>query len=179
MPKRGDDDGPVTLGHMHTRVVTPRRGPRLTVRPLRTGDAETVLGVFARLGDGSRRMRFNGAKPRLSEADLRLLTRVDADHHALVAYVDGDPRPAAIARLVRDGATAEIAFEVADELQYHGIGSALTAELLADARAAGIREVTALVAGENRAAIAMLRRIVGALDVRFDGGELDVRASLA
>jgi L-amino acid N-acyltransferase YncA len=164
---------------MHTRALRPRHGPTLLVRPLRDGDVDTVLAVFERLGDGSRRMRFNGAKPRLDERDLRLLSRVDADRHVLVAYVEGDPRPAAIARLVRDGETAEIAFEVADELQHHGIGSVLTAALLADARAAGIREVTALVAGENRAALALLRRILGALEVRFDGGELSVRASLA
>lgn len=163
---------------MHARPITGRRGQRLLVRPLRDGDAGTVAALFERLGDGSRRLRFNGAKPRLEERDLEILSRVDANRHVLVAYLEGDRRPAAMARLVRDGATAEIAFEVADELQHLGIGSALTAELLADARAAGIREVTALVAGENRAAIALLRRILGALEVRFDGAELNVRASL-
>ncbi len=96
----------------------------------------------------------------------------------LVAYVQGDPRPAAIARLVRDGASAEIAFEVADELQHRGIGSALTAELIADARAAGVTEITALVASDNPAALALLRRILNVLDVRFEGPELWIRAAL-
>lgn len=66
-----------------------------------------------------------------------------------------------MARLVRDGRSAEVAFEVADEYQQLGIGSALTAELIADARAAGITEITALVSADNPAAVALLRRILG------------------
>ena len=56
--------------------------------------------------------------------------------------------------------------------------AALTAELVADARAAGITEVTALVASENTAAVSLLRRALGRLDVRFEGTELSVRAAL-
>ena len=163
---------------MYTRIVKPKRGPALVVRPLRRGDKATVSAMFDRLGERSRRARFNGPKPRLSSADLAQLASADPNHQVLVAYVQGDPRPAAIARLVRDGSSAEIAFEVADELQHRGIGSALTAELIADARAAGITEVTALVASDNPAAVALLRRILKVLDVRFEGPELWIRAAL-
>src|SRR5262249_39145283 len=137
------------LSGMHTRVLTPKRGPALFVRPLHNGDTDTVAAVFARLGDESRRSRFNGPKPSLADSDLTQLARVDTTHHALVAFVAGDPEPVALARLVRDGDTAEIAFEVADAYQQLGIGATLTGELLADARAAGIRTVTALVASDN------------------------------
>jgi ribosomal protein S18 acetylase RimI-like enzyme len=164
---------------MHTRALTPKRGQSILVRPLRDGDADTVLAVFDRLGDASRRARFNGPKPRLTAADVQQLASVNADRHVLVAYVPGDARPVAIARLVRDGDSAEIAFEVADEYQHQGIGSALAGELLADARAAGITEVTALVASDNGAAVALLRRIVDALEIRFQGSELAIRAALA
>ena len=163
---------------MHTRIIKPKRGPTLVVRPLRRGDTTTVSAMFERLGERSRRTRFNGPKPRLSATDLEWLAAADPNHHVLVAYVPGDPRPAAIARLARKGASAEIAFEVADELQHRGIGSALTAELIADARAAGITEVTALVASDNPAALALLRRILNVLDVRLDGPELWIRAAL-
>jgi protein lysine acetyltransferase len=163
---------------MHTRVLEPKHGPTLFVRPLRRGDARTVMAVFERLGEESRRKRFNGPKPRLSAKELRWLTAVDSRHHALVAYVDGDPRPVAIARLVRAGSSAEIAFEVADEYQQRGIGSALTAELIADARAAGVSEITALVSSDNRAAIALLRRLLRALDVRLAGPDLSIRAAI-
>jgi ribosomal protein S18 acetylase RimI-like enzyme len=98
----------------------------------------------------------------------------------LVGHVEGDPEPAAIARLARTGPySAEIAFAVADRYQHRGVGSALAAELLADARAAGIAEVTALTAGDNRAALALLRRCANVVDVRFDGPELVVRAAIA
>src|SRR5262245_23935604 len=134
---------------MNTRIVKPKHGPEILVRPLRAGDTATVQGVFERLGEASRRARFNGAKPRLGEQELRWLAAVDAKHHALVAYVAGDPEPVAIARLVRSGSSSEIAFEVADAYQGLGIGSALTQELVADARAAGVVEVTALVRSDN------------------------------
>jgi ribosomal protein S18 acetylase RimI-like enzyme len=164
---------------VHTRVLKPRHGPTLLVRPLRHGDVRTVMGVFERLGEQSRRARFNGPKPCLSASELRQLASVDATHHALVAYIEGDPQPVAIARLVRDGHSAEIAFAVADEYQQRGIGSALAAELIADARAAGITEINALVSSDNPAAAALLRRIANVFDIRFEGPDLSIRAAIA
>lgn len=163
---------------MHTRIVEVRHGPRLLVRPLRRGDVATVSAVFERLGEESRRSRFLAVKPALGEKELRWLAAVGPGHHALVAHVDSDPRPVAIARLVRNGSSAEIAFEVADEYQQRGIGSALTAELLADACAAGITEITALVASDNRPAVALLRRALGTLTTRIDGPHLSIHAAL-
>lgn len=164
---------------MPTRYVPLRRGSGLVIRPLRDGDVETVAAVFERLSETSRRMRFNGPKPRLSDLELAHLSAVDETRHVLVGYLAGHARPIAIARLVRDGSSAEIAFEVADEHQNRGVGSALTAELVADARAAGITEITALVASENTVAVSLLRRVLGRLDVQFEGTELSVRAALA
>ncbi|HET8527520.1 MAG TPA: GNAT family N-acetyltransferase [Gaiellaceae bacterium] len=165
---------------MHTRLITPRRGPTLLVRPLRDGDTATVLAVFERLGPESRRTRFNGPKPCLSDVELRHLARVDGSHHALVAWVETDPAPAAIARLARTGrGSAEVAFAVADEYQARGIGAALAAELVADARMAGITEITALTSPDNPAALAVVRRIGRIVDVCFEGPELSVRAAIA
>jgi len=164
---------------MHTRALHLKHGPTILVRPLAHGDVRTVFAVFERLGHESRRTRFNGPKPCLSEAELRQLATIDALHHALVAYVEGDPHPAAIARLVRDGATAEIAFAVADEYQHRGVGSALAGELVADARAAGITEITALASSDNPAAVKLLRRIANVRDIRLEGPELSIRAAIA
>jgi ribosomal protein S18 acetylase RimI-like enzyme len=164
---------------MPSRYVRLPRGQGLVIRPLRNGDVETVMAVFERLGDESRRTRFNGPKPRLSSVELEQLARVDATRHVLVGYLSGHARPIAIARLVREGASAEIAFEVVDEHQRLGVGTALTEQLLADARAAGITEITALVATENKAAVSLLQRVLGRLEARFEGTELSVRAALA
>ena len=151
---------------MHARYVD-----GLTIRPLRNGDTDTVAALFARLGERSRERRFCGAKPRLSEVELAHLARVDGDHHVLVGYVDGDPAPAAIARLVRSGASAEIAFAVADEHQNRGIGSVLAAELAADARAAGISQLVATVCGDNPRIVALLGRLGLRLEVSWRGRE--------
>jgi ribosomal protein S18 acetylase RimI-like enzyme len=168
---------------MNTRALPNRKlGALVLVRPLRDGDVETVAAVFDRLSPESRARRFHGAKPRLSDSECACLARVDADRHVLVAHVDGDETAAAMARLVRcreDHRAAEIAFEVADRYQQRGIGSALTAELIADARAAGISQITALVASDNPAALALLRRVLKVLDIRHEGLELSIRAALA
>lgn len=162
-----------------TRVLKRNGRPAVRVKPLRNGDTGTVMAVFERMSERSRRARFNGPKPRLGEAELERLASADSTRRALVAYVDGDREPVAIARFVRDGQSAEIAFAVADEYQHRGIGSTVAAELIADARAAGITEITALVASDNRAAVALLRRILGVLDIRRNGPELTIRAALA
>ena len=164
---------------MHTRALHLKHGPTLLVRPLRRGDVRTVMAVFERLGPDSRRTRFNGPKPCLSRDDLRQLATIDANRHALVAYVEGDPQPIAIARLVRDGHSAEIAFAVADEYQHRGIGAALAGELVADARAAGITEITALASSDNPAAVALLKRIAQVRDIRLEGPEPSIRAAIA
>jgi ribosomal protein S18 acetylase RimI-like enzyme len=143
----------------------------VTIRQLRDGDMETVAALFARLGERSRERRFCGAKPRLSEAELAHLARVDSDHHVLVGYLDGDSEPAGIARLVRSGASAEIAFAVADEHQGRGIGSILAGELAADARAAGIDQLVATVCGDNPRIVALLKRVGSKLDVSWRGRE--------
>jgi ribosomal protein S18 acetylase RimI-like enzyme len=154
------------MGRMQTRYVD-----SLTIRTLRNGDTDTVAALFDRLGSRSRAKRFCGAKPRLSENELIDLARVDGDHHVLVGYLDGDPQPAGMARLVRDGATAEVAFEVADDYQGRGIGSTLAHELAADARAAGITKLLATVCGDNPPVVSLLKRAGKSLQVSWRGRE--------
>jgi ribosomal protein S18 acetylase RimI-like enzyme len=151
---------------MHARYVD-----GITIRPLSNGDTQTVASLFARLGGRSREQRFCGAKPRLPEAELAALARVDGRHHVLVAYVEGDAAPAGIARLVREGRSAEIAFEVADAHQGRGVGSLLADQLAADARASGITELVATVCGDNPAVVSLLRRVAASLHVSWQGGE--------
>jgi protein lysine acetyltransferase len=175
MARCGEAVGPWPRHHglMQTRHVD-----GLTIRLLRNGDTTTVAAVFERLGSRSRERRFCGAKPRLSDNELALLARVDETHHVLVGYVDGDPEPVGIARLVRDGRSAEVAFDVADAYQGRGIGTTLTRELAADARAAGITELQATVCGDNPRAVSLLSRIAHPLQVRWRGRERELVATL-
>jgi len=137
---------------MHSELV---RG--VTIRALRNGESNVVQAVFDRLGPRSRLQRFGGAKNVLSPSDLEQLARIDANHHAVVAVAGGEP--IGIARLVRDGDTAEVAFAVADEWQGRGVGTVLIDRLAADARAAGIRRFVGTVSESNPRSLALLRRI--------------------
>jgi ribosomal protein S18 acetylase RimI-like enzyme len=167
-------------GHygVHPETMHARHIDGLTIRPLRNGDTATVQALFERLGPRSRERRFCGAKPRLSADELRLLARVDAEHHVLVGYLGDDPEPVGIARIVREGKMAEIAFEVADEYQGRGIGTTLTRELAADARAAGVTELVATVCGDNEPAVSLLARVAESLSVRWLGRERELVARL-
>ena len=167
---------------MHAHALRNRKlGTFVTVRLLGNGDTATVAALFERLGPASRQRRFHSAKPRLTSRELDTLARVDGDHHVLVAYVDDDPLPVAMARVVRvarDHRAGEIAFEVADAYQGFGIGTQLVELLLADARAAGIVRVDAFVQTSNRAALGLLRRVLGAPMVRVEGAETIVAAAV-
>jgi acetyltransferase len=167
---------------MHSRVIPNRKLGPLVVRSLRNGDTRTICAFFRRLGAESRLRRFHGAKPRLSDAELAQLAAVDSRRHSLVAYVDGDPVPAGVAQLVRDAdrcTHAEIAFAVADDYHGKGIGRTLVELLAADARAAGVTQLTATIQSSNAAARGLVQKALDVVDVRYEAGEATLVASLA
>jgi GNAT superfamily N-acetyltransferase len=149
----------------------------ITIRPLRSGEAAVVQSVFDRLGPRSRLLRFGGAKNVLTPSDLELLSRVDGDHHVLVAWLDG--MPVGIARLVREGTAADVAVAVADEWQRRGVGTVLMERLAADARAAGIEELRATLHAENHASLALMKQATQGLRARCAAGRLEVTGPAA
>jgi GNAT superfamily N-acetyltransferase len=169
---------PIVL-HLGQPGLYSRYEDGVTVRRMRDGDTATVEALLARLGDESRRSRFGASKPRLSESELARLARVDRDHYVLVAYADGDPLPAGIARFVRHGRTAEVAFAVVDEHQGRGIGSKLARALTADARAAGIAELHAVVTGDDTRVLALLSHSARRLQATWLDDECRLVAALA
>src|SRR5436305_4626748 len=103
---------------------------------------------LAHLSEESRRLRFLGAKPRFTGAELRYLTEVDGcDHYALVAQLADDPLAiVAVARFVRlagDRSAAEVAIVVTDSLQRRRLGTQLARMLGEAARRRGIRRFVA------------------------------------
>lgn len=149
------------------------------MRPLRHGDTATVQAVFDALGPESRRLRFGQAKRDLTEDELDQLARADATHHVLVAWLAG--RPVGIARLARDGvgsAAGEIACAVADSRQGRGIGTALMRALMADAAAAGLTHVRALIS-PGSSSLSVLAKAATIVARRFAAGQLEVVALTA
>ena len=156
--------------------------PELEFRAIRADDRERVASMYDRLSFESRRRRFFTAKPGLTERELTFLTDVDHVRHVAVAAVDRrDGSIVGTARYVQEPGrpgVADVALEVIDELQNRGIGTALAAVLLEQARASGFRMLTATTLWENRPARALLRRF------RFHpragrGAQIDLELELA
>lgn len=135
--------------------------PGIGIRPLEPSDRAGVAALFKRLSPESRRQRFLGPKPRLSDRELTYLTTVDHRWHEALAAVDRrDGSIVGVARYVRvperpDAADGAIA--VADEHHGRGIGTALLRCLIARARVNRFSTLTATTLWENRPARALLR----------------------
>jgi RimJ/RimL family protein N-acetyltransferase len=135
--------------------------PGIGIRPLEPSDRAGLAALFKRLSPESRRQRFLGPKPRLSDRELSYLTTVDHRWHEALAAVDRrDGSIVGVARYVcikgRPHA-AEGAVAVADEQHGRGIGTVLVRCLIARARANGFSVLTADTLWDNRPARALLR----------------------
>jgi RimJ/RimL family protein N-acetyltransferase len=138
-------------------------GTHVRFRPLGPADRDGLAALFDRLSAESRYRRFLSPKPKLMPRELAYLTDADRFQHEAIAAID--PRDGSIVgvgRYIRDRdqpAVAEVAFEVADELQGMGIGTALAARIVQHARAHGIARLTAATLWESRPARRMLRGV--------------------
>jgi RimJ/RimL family protein N-acetyltransferase len=131
------------------------------IRPLEPSDRPAVAALFKRMSPESRRQRFLGPTPALSERELSYLTTVDHRRHEELAAIDRrDGSIVGVARYVcepdRPG-VADGAIAVADEHQGRGIGTVLVRCLIARARMNGLSVLSATTLWENRRARALLR----------------------
>jgi RimJ/RimL family protein N-acetyltransferase len=154
----------------------------LTIRRLADGERRPVLRVFEGLSERSRRLRFLGPKPVLGERDVEQLVDVGCCGRQAVAAIDQATGEAVgIARYVRLGAdrqTAEVAFEVVDAWQGRGVGRLLVDALADVAAEEGIRRLHATVAPDNRAALALMRRLGRVEWTSFVDGAYEVVVAL-
>lgn len=137
-------------------------GTRLALRPLGSEDRDGVAALFARLSPESRYRRFLSPKHGLTPRELAYFT--DIDHIRPEAFAAVDQRDGSIVGVghyvhVADRrGVAEVAVEVADELQNLGIGIALAWHTVQRARANGFALLTATTLRDNRPARALLQR---------------------
>ena len=130
---------------------------------------------LALLSDESRRRRFLGAKPRLTDAELRYLTEIDGETHFALVAVQADhlDRVVGVARYVRsatDPVIADAAIVVGDPWQRQGLGRRLAIMMADAARERGIERFSATMLSDNPAALALM----GTLTRRLEhGGHAD------
>ncbi|HEV7688012.1 MAG TPA: GNAT family N-acetyltransferase [Acidimicrobiia bacterium] len=144
----------------------------LEIRPVTAADAGRLVELHARCSEEARYFRFHAAKPRLRAVEADYLAAVDGRGRvALAATVveDGEERIVADARfdLVGDG-DAEAALLIRDDMTGQGLGRLLLGRLLELAAGLGVRRVVLDILPENRAMLALARR-VGAEPAGFDG----------
>ncbi|MGO9458116.1 MAG: N-acetyltransferase family protein [Acidimicrobiales bacterium] len=150
-------------------------GTVVAVRPICPADADALGAFHLGLSSNSVRLRFFGAHPRLSPAEIKRFTCVDyRDRLALVAEVQG--RLTGVARYDRRGDDeAEVAFVVADEYQHHGIGTRLLERLAEAARQRGITSFFAETLAENRRMLDVFFHSGYAVTADGDGELVDIR----
>jgi ketosteroid isomerase-like protein/RimJ/RimL family protein N-acetyltransferase len=138
-------------------------GTQLRLRPICPDDRDGVAALFARLTPESRRRRFLSPKAELTPRELTYLTDIDHVYHEAIAAVDQrDGSIVGVGRYARDAdqpRVAEVAVEVADDLQSSGIGTALGICTVRRASANGFTLLTATTLWENRPARALLKRL--------------------
>ena len=133
----------------------------MVIRPLLPADRDTYLDTVRRVGEESRRRRFLGPKPSLTEAEIRYFVEVDHhDHEALIAFDALTGLGLGVARFIRertDPSAADSAVTVVDAAQGHGLGGVLLARLAERAREEGVEHLHADVALDNRPMLEILR----------------------
>jgi RimJ/RimL family protein N-acetyltransferase len=134
-------------------------GSLAALRPLGPGEEGPLDDVFDGLSPASRSDRYLVGVHRLTRAMRLALTNIDGHRHvAWVASVEG--RPVGIARAVRfDPLTAEVAFEVVDDMQGKGVGAVLLDSVTTVAAARGVEQIRASVLPSNHRSLRLLAKI--------------------
>jgi len=150
-------------------------GGTLRLRPPAASDEGAVLAFLHELSERSLYLRFHGIR-HVDEALAESLLEPDwVERGALAAWL-GD-RVVGLANYVRlrDPATAEAAFVVADDQQGRGIGTRLLEQLAAHAAATGVIRFVADVMAENQKMLSVFSETGFDVVRELDRGEVEVR----
>jgi RimJ/RimL family protein N-acetyltransferase len=163
-------------GERSFRLTDGRTG---VVRAIRPDDREGFLAFHAALSDESRYFRYFSPRRKLPERELLHFTEVDQrDHAGVVATVGGRLVGHALYDRLADPEEAEVALEVSDAFQGHGVGTAMLAALARTARRAGIRRFLAHVLPTNQRMLQVFHDLGFEEHARFEDGVVRVRVEL-
>ncbi len=148
----------------------------IDIRPMRPDDRTRIADAVAYTSEDTYYRRFHTPMSRFSERELKHLTDIDGDSHiALVAVEHNRPeRLVSVVRCVRstvDPTEAEFAIIVHDPYQRRGIGAHMLRLMVETAREHGITRLRAMIQSDNRAMIALLRKVLpqAELESRAEG----------
>jgi acetyltransferase len=141
-------------------------GTSVWLRPLRPDDAANLVDLFNHMGAESRFLRFNltltNPDPELIWSEAQRMSRVAPGDGAWLALADLPDQPGAPVggvRFVRTADdTAEAALVVRDDMQNKGIGTEILRFLMREAKAAGIKKLTAIAQRGNLALWRILQK---------------------
>lgn len=151
-------------------------GSDLTVRRARGADLPAIIAMHDRSSDLTRQRRYLTGITRPPEADLRRMIHHRHGHTLVVEAPDG--AVVAMANLMWDGDTAEIALLVEDAWQRQGIGTALLHRLVKIADDAGVSHVYAVTETANTPMVSALRRLGGRMDeIEYGVAHVSIRAA--
>ncbi len=162
-----------------------RQNDTLLLRPIRPEDEPALREFVRRLTPEDIRLRFFS---HLRELDHRMaagLTQIDYERQMALLAVHGAQPEAEIWGVVRinadaDGASAEYAIAVRSDLKGKGIGRMLMEEIIDYARRRGVGEIWGEVLAENKAMLALVRKLGFSVAPDFDEpGVMRVRRPLS
>ena len=164
------------------QTLTLPSGVEIPFRVVRPDDAPALQRLHARCSERTIYLRFFGPMKNLSDEQARYFASTDGmDHFGLVALDPEDPGEIiAVVRYARKPGDkrAEYAALVEDRWQGEGVGADLTRRLIDEARDNGVRFFYALVMGENKRMLNVLRHLDLPEQERREDGEKLVEIGL-
>jgi len=151
-------------------------GADLTVRRADADDKGAALEMHHRCSPDALRKRYHGP---LKDADKYLDHLLDPRHGQTLAVEASDGRIVALAHLMWDDDSAEVALLVEDAWQRRGLGFDLLRRMAALALEAGVQTVYAVTHASNTGLISTMRRLAAPLDYQVEDGTLVITAHLA
>jgi acetyl coenzyme A synthetase (ADP forming)-like protein len=163
-------------GELPETDVALRDGGTVRVRPIQAADEANLLAFLEALSDRSRTLRFLSAGANMC-GQAHAFAQADGRHnYSLVALAGPEQRIVGHAMYVegRRGASAEVAFAIADAYQGRGLATTLLAHLAAHARAAGVETFTAITRSDNHKMLELFRESGYPVELRAGADTVDV-----
>jgi RimJ/RimL family protein N-acetyltransferase len=133
----------------------------ISIREVRADDRDRIANAFRALGPQTIYKRFFFPKRDVSDEELRRLTECDNVRDAVLVATaaSGDEEIiVGLGHCARTGASADVAFTVAEDYQGRGIASELLRQLAQIARRTGISRFEADVLADNAPMLKVFRR---------------------